>query len=474
MDILTAKKLIAKHTQGHAHVIEKALTADRYYRNKNDIIFNKKNSEENKENPLRNADNRVSRNFYGLLVNQKASYMFTTPPLFDIGNQQANQSISDVLGDIYAKNCKDLCVKASNSGLAWVHYWVDEENKFDYGVIDAKEIIPIWDDHLNKKLLAILRVYKKIDDKGKAWTIYEYWTDTECSFFQKPDGQTIDEGLIPYFIFMDFASADSEKKTNQLNHGLGKIPFIAFPNNNIYTSDLDNIKALCDTYDKVYSGFANDLEDIQEIIFLLTNYAGTDLAEFLSDIKKYKTIKLQSGGANDPSGLETLTIDIPVEAREKLLDMTRKAIFEQGQGVDPQPQDFGNASGVALKYLYSLLELKAGLMETEFRLGFGELVRAICDYKHIEVKTLTQTWTRTAIANDSELASICKDSVGIISNKTILKNHPFVENADAEEKQLEKEKAKAMEDDYSRAFNKTDKNDGSEADNKEGVDDENS
>lgn len=31
-----------------------------------------------------------------------------------------------------------------------------------------------------------------------------------------------------------------------------------------------------------------------------------------------------------------------------------------------------------------------------------------------------------------------------------------------------------MEDDYSRAFNKTDKNDGSEADNKEGVDDENS
>nr|WP_308743167.1 phage portal protein [uncultured Anaerocolumna sp.] len=28
------------------------------------------------ESPLRNADNRIPRNFHGLLVNQKASYMF--------------------------------------------------------------------------------------------------------------------------------------------------------------------------------------------------------------------------------------------------------------------------------------------------------------------------------------------------------------------------------------------------------------
>ena len=244
------------------------------------------------------------------------------------------------------------------------------------------------------------------------------------------------------------------RKGESVIHDLGRVPFIPFLNNDIAVSDLDNIKALVDTFDKVYSGFVNDLEDIQEIIFLLTNYDGTDLNSFLSDIKKYKTVKMQSSGSDNRSGLETLTIDIPIEAREKLLDMTRKAIFEQGQGVDPQPQDFGNASGVALKYLSSLLELKAGLMETEFRLGFGQLVRAICQAKGIEIKGITQTWTRTAIANDSELATICKDSVGIVSNKTILKNHPFVENADAEEKQLVKEKeAQAAEfDQYKKVF----------------------
>lgn len=453
MDIEVVKKLIQKHTIGHAEVIVNALTAERYYRNKNDILYSKK-TEDVAENPLRSADNRVPRNFYGLLVNQKASYMFTAPPLFDVGSQQSNQTIADTLGDIYAKNCKTLCVNASNAGTAWVHYWKDETGEFQYGIVDSKQVIPIWSTHLNKELLAVLRVYKNIDDEGKSWDIYEYWTDTDCWAYQKAADDIVDTGLVAYSMFSDFANAGTGTVPNQLKHDLGHVPFIPFLNNDIAVSDLDNIKALVDTFDKVYSGFVNDLEDIQEIIFLLTNYDGTDLNSFLSDIKKYKTVKMQSSGADDRSGLETLTIDIPVEAREKLLDMTRKAIFEQGQGVDPQPQDFGNASGVALKYLYSLLELKAGLMETEFRLGFGQLVRAICQAKGIEASNITQTWTRTAIANDAELATICKDSVGIISNKTILKNHPFVENADAEEKQVAKEKeTQAAElDPYKKAF----------------------
>lgn len=456
MNIDVAKKLIGKHVTGHAEVITKASVAERYYQNKNDILLKKPKQEET-ENPLRTADNRIPRNFYGLLVNQKAAYTFTAPPLFDIGQDTANQTIVEVLGDRYAKNCKDLCIHASNAGIAWAHYWRNESREFDYGVVDPKEIIPVWSRHLNKKLLAVLRVYKNIDDDGKAWDIYEYWTDTECLSYRKAIDDTVDTGLQPYTQFMGFTDNVIGAETNQYRHDLGAVPFIPFLNNNIAMSDLDNVKPLIDVYDRVFSGFVNDLDDIQEIIFLLTNYQGTSLAEFLSDIKKYKTVKLDSSGADDRSGLETITIDIPIEAREKLLEITRKAIFEQGQGVDPQPQEFGNASGVALKYLYSLLELKSGLMETEFRLGFGSLIRAICTFKGIKVKTITQTWTRTAITNDAELASMCKDSVGIISNKTIVKNHPFVESADDEMEQIQKEKEQQQSemDQYKAMFGKT-------------------
>lgn len=454
MEIEVIKKLIKKHTIGHTNTVCKSLTAERYYRNKNDILMYDRKKVNEEENPLRNADNRISSNFHGLLVNQKASYMFTAPPLFDVGNKEVNKKITDLLGDNYAKVCKDLCINAANNGIAWLHYWKNADTKeFEYGVVDSKQIIPIWSTNLNKKLLGILRVYKDTDDEGNTYDIYEYWNDEEYQAFRKKSSDTIDLGLEaysmnPYFIGDSSVAESKEAFKNEF----GRVPFIPFANNNLMTSDLDNVKPLIDVYDKVFSGFVNDLEDIQEIIFILTNYEGEDPGEFLSQLKKYKTVKVNDNGAGDRSGLQTLTIDIPVEAREKLLTMTRKAIFEQGQGVDPQQQDFGNSSGVALKFLYSLLELKAGLAETEFKLGFGEFIRAICEYLNIECKSIIQTWTRTAVTNDSDLANICSSSVGVISNKTILKNHPFVEDADAEEKQIKKEKEQS-EEQYPNTFN---------------------
>lgn len=179
-------------------------------------------------------------------------------------------------------------------------------------------------------------------------------------------GDTVDEGLTPYDMFSVVGIDGNAEMTYTFKHGIGEVPFFVFANNNIGTGDLDNIKPLIDTYCKVFSGFVNDLEDIQEVIFVLTNYGGQDLNEFLSDLKYYKTVKVEDDGEGK-SGVSTLTIDLPVEAREKLLTITRKCIFEQGMGIDPDPQNFGNSSGVALNFLYSLLELKAGLMETEFR-----------------------------------------------------------------------------------------------------------
>ena len=226
--------------------------------------------------------------------------------------------------------------------------------------------------------------------------------------------------------------------TNVLNHYFGQVPFISFANNDNHTSDLEPIKGHIDTYDKVYSGFINDLEDIQEIIFILSGYEGESLGEFLGNLKKYKTVKLD-GDVDSKSDLKTLTIDIPVEARKELLSISRKAIFEQGQGVDPEPSNFGNASGVALKYLYSLLELKSGLTETEFRLGFAELVRAICRHANIQCNEINQVWTRNSITNDTELADIASKSVGIISQKTVLQNHPWVDNPEKEIAEIKKE-----------------------------------
>ena len=448
MYLEAAKKLIKKYTAGHADFVARAAEGDRYYHVQNDILFRlaKKGSEQESidaVNPLRQADNRIPFSFHKLLVNQKAGYMFTAPPLFDVGSDGLNEIIADTLGDTYAKKCKDLCVNASNAGVAWLHYWKDDKKGFQYGVVPSYEIIPVWSKKLDRELLAVLRVYKDFDDVGDEWDIYEYWTEDMCETFRKKSADDIMTGLQFCPMFIDFYNAGLSDAENQIRHNYGRVPFIPFFNNNTSSRDLDDIKKLIDSYDKTFSGFADDLEDIQEIIFILTNYGGANLQEFLKDLKYYKAIQVDSSGDGDKSGVSTLNIDIPVEARKTLLEITRKAIFDMGQGVDPQQQGLDSTSGEAMKFLYALLEIKAGLMETEFRIGFGELVRAIAQAHGQTVKFITQTWTRTSIRNDAELASMCSKSVGIISNKTILKNHPFVENAEQEEAQIQKEKEEA-------------------------------
>ena len=43
------------------------------------------------------------------------------------------------------------------------------------------------------------------------------------------------------------------------------------------------------------------------------------------------------------------------------------------------------------------------------------------------------------IRSDKDIADICASSVDIVSKKTILKNHPFVEDAEEELRQIDKE-----------------------------------
>ena len=353
-------------------------------------------------------------------------------------DKASNQKVADILGDAQAKKEKDLCVDTSNAGIGWVHYWMDETGAFQWYPVPAIEIYPIYTDNLERKLKAVIRMYKTVDDNGEEWEIFEFWNDTTCESYRQQK-----DLFLPYDQFA-MEGMDLSAPSNVYEHGLGAVPFIPFLNNNLGTSDLDKIKALCDAYDKTFSGFVDDLEDIQEVILVLTNYGGQDLKELLHDMKYYKAVQVDATGDGDKSGISTLTIDIPVDARKELLEQTRKAIFDIGQGVDPQQQGFDKTSGEAMKFLYSLLELKAGLLETEFRLGFAELIRAICRNTGMaEPGQIIQTWTRTAIRNNAELSSICQQSVGIVSTQTILKHHPFVDNVEDEMKELAKEKEEA-------------------------------
>lgn len=460
MEIEAIKKLIKENVRGYPSRNVRIRKATMYYENKNDILRKRDPLEEKRkkmkesENPLRSADNRISHPFHQLLVNQKAAYTMTVPPLFDVDDKSLNDEIVKLLGDMYAKVAKDLCINASNAGVAWLHIWRDEnhQNFFRYAVVDSQQIIPVYSKKLSNDLEGVLRIYEDYDEDANTIVVYEYWNDEMCSRFFRPKKTTVEDlEAFNSFPVLDIGTNEEVGLTNEFIHGWKKVPFIPFRNNPSEQSDLDLYKQLIDVYDKVFSGFVNDVDDIQQIIFVLTNYGGEDKEEFLKDLKQYKMIKIDSDVEGEKSGVDTLAVDIPIEARAKILEVTREAIFSLGQGVDPQKNIGQNNSGAALKYMYSLLELKASMLETEFRVGFADLVRFILEYsgKNSDV-TIKQTWTRSAINNDLEQADIVSKLATVTSQENIAKSNPLVENWETELANLKKELGEDLraEDDY--------------------------
>ena len=440
------KKLLERYTKKHDKYVKECEVATRYYVHKNDILFDSAPANRNKnkeDNPLRAADNRIPHDYHAQLVNQKAAYLFSFPPMFDTGNESLNKAIVQVLGDSYSKVCNTLCTNASNYKTAWLHVWKDEKNAFKYAPVPSEQIIPIYSTGLLNELKAVIRMYSEYEfEEDKYYTIYEYWDSEGCTTFKKlRDSISLgDLQEANRFTTVDLDNSTATE-SNYYEHSFETVPFIEFANNNIKDNDLTKIKPFIDVMDCILSGYVNDVDDIQQLIWVLTNYGGTDLDEFRNDLKKYKTVNMQSMGADDKSGLSTIAVDIPVEARNKLLEVCRKQIYEQGQGLDPHPEGgYSNSSGEALKFMYAPLELKAGLMEIEFRTGFNHLIRFIAQtLGYGDNFTITQTWTRNAIKNDLETCQIAQQSVGVISQKTILKNHPWVEDVEQELKDLEEE-----------------------------------
>ena len=438
MEIDVIKKIIKNNLKGFESRNKHTATAEKYYRNENDILREDaddtrvQHNKTDDTNPLRNADNRVSHPWHRLLVNQKASYAMATPPKFDVKDKHLNDEVTKLLGDSYSKIAKDLAVNASNAGIAWLHIWRDEnkQNFFRYAVVDSKQIVPIFSKKLGNELIGVLRIYDDYSESGDVITVYEYWNDVECAMFAKQKGQTV-EDIEAYnaFNLIDISTGTAAEQTNTYKHGWEDIPFIPFRNNADELSDLALYKDLIDVYDKIYAGFVNDLDDVQEIIFVLTNYGGQKKQEFLDDLRNYKMVKIDDFGDGTKSGVDTLAVDIPTDARDKLLEITRESIFVNGQGVDPQKNIGQNNSGAALDHMYSLLELKTSAMETEFHQGFAKLVRFILKYSKANADIeITQTWKRNVINNEYETAQTVSLLANVTSKETIAKANPLVAN----------------------------------------------
>ncbi|MFA5720517.1 MAG: phage portal protein [Acholeplasmataceae bacterium] len=424
------------------------------------------------------ANNKMIHAFHKINVNDKVAYTvgkpanITTPEpeIKDPDNltpeeekalkdsQDFQTYLLEILGDKFHNKLTNCVVGASNKGVEVLHPYINSRGEFRYIIVPAEEVILIYDTQYQDELIGAIRyyTYQFINDKGEKKELYkaEWWTDKQVEYWmQIEDGSFVLDNYYTVNPAGHFHKFNSLKKEDKQQHGWGRVPFIPIRNNLDSTTDLEPIKSLIDVYDKVSSDFCNDLEDFQELVYIIKGYnflsseaqkGMSELAIVLQNIKTHKVIPVDVDGA-----VSTLKAEIPYEAKTKFLEITRKEIIYQSEGVDMSMDKLGNnPTGVSLKFLYSALDKKANRLINELKVGLNELYWFATKYinmkynKNYDSKGIVTTFNKSMIFNEKEIVEMLNMSA--ISKQTYLENHPYVDNAEEEMKRIEREQAESI------------------------------
>jgi SPP1 family phage portal protein len=425
------------------------LTGERYYKNENDINQRKlyKYVGGSKVEDTDRPNNKLSHSFAKLLVDEKVNYLLGKSPIIAADDEKFQERLIEVLDDEFDDVIQEIGIESSNKGIAWLQPYIDEEGNLKFEKHDSEKIIPVWKETSHRTLEAIIRVYYVETYEGKVKKDVkkvEYWTKDDVTYYTYFNGSMV----------LDVEAPGEGQPVGHFTVNEGReykswerVPFIPFKNNTRELNDLTYFKTLIDDYDKNTSDTSNTLDDIARFIYILKNYGGTDLGEFLNDLKLYKAIKVDSDG-----GVDKLSPDIEIEAVDKHLDRIKKDVYIFGQGVNMDTDKFGNSSsGIALQFLYSALDLKCDQMERKFKTAFKSIFWFIAEYFKVinqgtyDPKDAKVTFIRNMIVNEGDKITSVRNSKGIVSNKTLLEHHPFVGDVDEELKRIKEDRKNELE-----------------------------
>lgn len=419
------------------------LDGERYYKGDTDILKRKRMAigEDGELEEVKNlANNKLVHQFIRKLSDQKVGYLLSKP----LSVQTDNEAYKNVLDDIFNKSfmrlLKNLGKDAINKGIAWAQIYYNEDGELRFKRLPSEEIIPLWKDKEHTKLDALIRVYEVIVYEGKTKKTVqkvEYWDTKQVLRYINDNGKLITDVEAPedegHFSMVD-------DKGNKQSFTWSKVPFVYFKYNDEEQPLIKFVKSLVDDYDRNKSDNSNNLEDLPNSIYVLKDYDGENLGEFRRNMSLYRAVKVAGDG-----GVETRNLEINVEAYKTHIEQTRKDIYEFGRGVDTQSDKFGNSpSGIALKFLYNDLDMDCNIIETEFQASLEYLLWFVNQHlintgqDDFTNENVEFVFNRDTLINETDSINNCQNSVGIISDETIVANHPWATKDELEKIKTER------------------------------------
>ena len=145
--------------------------------------------------------------------------------------------------------------------------------------------------------------------------------------------------------------------------------------------------------------------------------------------------------------METLEINVNADNYKAILELFKKALIENAMGYDAKDDRLGgNPNQMNIQSMYSDIDLDANDMETELQAAFADILWFVnChlvntgqgDFFDEQVNII---FNRDILINESEAITNCRQSVGILSDETIISQHPWVDDVQLELERLAKQR----------------------------------
>jgi len=375
--------VIASHKNSEAY--QTAWTADQYDRKRNTEILNYQKVVRDvtgTEIPDTWSPNyKTTRNFFNYFVTQENQYLLGN------GVSWENENTPKVLGDDFDTKLQDAGHKALVGAVSFGYFNLDHVEVF--WILD---FAPLYDEE-NGSLRAGVRFWQIDSTKPLRATLYEEDGVTEYAWGL--DGESYANGMVykpkrPYKLKLRTTEVDGTEIYDGENYP--SFPIVPLWGNKQKQSSLIGIKEQIDAYDLIKNGFLNDLDNAQ--IYWVVKGAGGmddfDLVQFLERLRKLRVVDVEDGQDVDP-----VSVSIPYEAREKLLNRLEQDLFRDAMALDVYNMRSGAITATEIRAAYEPLNTKTD----DFEYCILTFIKGILNIAGIEDNP---TFTRSALINVQE------------------------------------------------------------------------
>lgn len=454
------------------------LEGDRYYMGEHDILSRKRQiiGADGKLEEVDNLpNNRIVDNQYAKHVDQKANYLLGKPITYKSENKEYAKAVTEILGKKFMRTLRNAGTDSFNCGISWLYPYFDKTGKLAFKYFPGYEILPFWFDTAHTELDVALRLY-----------LVEIYYGEQRKVVKKVDVFESD-GVTTYFFESGtlIPDPDAPKKRSYIT-AVGKdgkekgfnwerLPLIPIKYNAKEIPLIHRGRSLQDAINLLESNFVNGMEeDTRTTVLVLKNYDGQDLGEFRRNLATYGAIKVRSVEGKD-GGVDSLQITVNSENYKTILELLKKALIENLRSYDAKDDRLsGNPNQMNIQSMYSDIDLDATMMETELQAAFEDIlwfvntVLANSGGKSYGEEPIEVIFNRDMLINETEAIENCSKSAGIISDETIISQHPWVSDPTAEIERVKSQKSEETQNDpYRSAFEASAKQRNGQVENEE-------